>query len=509
MTDTHSAVTAQLHSPPDLASEQDILQEFTSALGVCGVVGEDRNAKLTFLAITSRLLEEPVSLAAKGASSIGKSFMTETVLRFFPPEAYFEMTAMSERALVYSKDDFTHRTLVLFEAVALREQREKAESNLTAYFVRSLLSEGRIRYPVTVRDKDGNFTTKVVEKNGPTNLILTTTATSLHGENETRLLSLPMNDTQAQTRAVMLQQARGAVGEVDFESWHALQRWIDIAEHKVEVPYREFLARTIPPVAIRLRRDFRAILRLIETHAILHQLNRDRDEDGRILATEADYFAVRELVADLVSDGVGATVSQTMRETVECVRSLTLSTDEGTPVNAVAAELKLDRSAAQRRLYAARDRGYVVNLEERRGRPGRYAIGEPMPDEVELLPRELPDAQRTPHECETAGQEGVCTCAETAEGIEADPVDQMRIEALRSRDEVSLGQVMEAIKKKEASFAPGDVVRQWGGLKTVEFKVKGVDGANVDAWELDHGAASKLRTFKANDLILVRKEGGD
>src|SRR5919198_6120447 len=101
------------------------------------------------------------------------------------------MTAMSERALVYMKEDFAHRTLILYEAVALREQREKAESNLTAYFVRSLLSEGRIRYPVTVRDKDGNFVTKTIEKHGPTGLILTTTATSLHGENETRLISLP------------------------------------------------------------------------------------------------------------------------------------------------------------------------------------------------------------------------------------------------------------------------------------------------------------------------------
>ena len=54
------------------------------------------------------------------------------------------------------KDDFAHRTLVLFEAVALREEREKTESNLTAYIVRSLLSEGEIRYPVTMRGPDGS-----------------------------------------------------------------------------------------------------------------------------------------------------------------------------------------------------------------------------------------------------------------------------------------------------------------------------------------------------------------
>jgi hypothetical protein len=412
---TPSAGVAQLHTLPDLASEQDILKAFAAALRVCGVAGEDRNAKLIYLALTSRVLDESVSLAAKGVSSIGKSFTVEAALKFFPSEAYFEMTAMSERALVYSKDRFEHRTLVLFEAVALREQREKTESNLTAYFVRSLLSEGRIRYPVTVRDKEGNFTTKLIEKNGPTNLVLTTTATSLHGENETRLLSLPMNDTKAQTAAVMLQLARRSGGSVDFEPWHALQRWLEWAEHRVVIPYAEYLAREIPPVAVRLRRDFRAVLRLIEAHAILHQRTRDRDQLGRIVATDTDYLVIRDLVADLVSDGVGATVSPAMRETVEAVRALAFD-DEGVTVNAVSVALKLDRSAAQRRLATARERGYLVNLEERRGRPARYAMGEPMPDELELLPRSL--AHCTGSECETAGQTGACSCAVGAEGVE-------------------------------------------------------------------------------------------
>lgn len=274
-----------------------------------------------------------------------------------------------------------------------------------------------------------------MEKNGPTNLVLTTTATSLHGENETRILSLPMNDTREQTAAVMLQLAKGTATTPNFEPWHTLQKWLEGAEHRVEIPYAEHLAKTITPVAVRLRRDFRAILRLIETHAILHQVNRGRDDQGRIVATEADYFAIRELVADLVSDGVGATVSETIRETVDVVRSLTQLTGEGVTVNAVVAELKLDRSAAQRRLWAARERGYLVNLEERRGRPGRYAIGEPMPDEVELLPTELPTAQRTPHQCESAGEEGVCTCADEAEGIQK-LVDDLSLEEVRDPDDL-------------------------------------------------------------------------
>src|SRR5262249_30265360 len=85
---TPPAASAHLHPPPALASDQDILGRLVHDLRVCiGLVGEDRNAKLTYLAVVSRLLEDPVSLAMKGLSSSGKSFTVDTVLRFFPERA--------------------------------------------------------------------------------------------------------------------------------------------------------------------------------------------------------------------------------------------------------------------------------------------------------------------------------------------------------------------------------------------------------------------------------------
>jgi phage/plasmid primase-like uncharacterized protein len=313
---------AHLHTYPALASDPNILARFEDDVQQCGVVGEVRGAKLLFLILVSRVLAEPVSVVVKGLSSSGKSYMTEKTLKFFPPSAYIAMTAMSERALVYMNEDFKHRTLVIYEATALSEERERTEGNLTAYFVRSLLSEGRLSYKVTVR-APGGFATKSIDKEGPTNLILTTTYTELHGENETRLLSIPTNDTQEQTKAIMKRLAQGHHADMDFRGWHALQEWLLRAEHCVVIPYAGYLAEQIPPVAVRLRRDFKSLLRLIEAHAILHQCTRARDESGRILANKDDYLAVRGLIADLVASGVGATVPETMRTTVEAVRNAT------------------------------------------------------------------------------------------------------------------------------------------------------------------------------------------
>jgi hypothetical protein len=64
-----------------LAQEPNILDKFATDLSRLGVVGERRAAKLLYLAGTSRRLDRPVSVAVKGPSSGGKSFVVESTLR--------------------------------------------------------------------------------------------------------------------------------------------------------------------------------------------------------------------------------------------------------------------------------------------------------------------------------------------------------------------------------------------------------------------------------------------
>jgi hypothetical protein len=364
----------------ELAKEPDILERFATVLASSGVAGEEKISKLLYLAVTSRLLERPVSIALKGPSSGGKSYLVERVLSFFPKSAYYALTAMSERTLAYSEEPIKHRFLVIYEAAGM-------SGEFATYLMRSLLSEGRVRYETVEKTSEG-IKPRLIEREGPTGLIVTTTAVKLHPENETRLLSLTVTDTQDQTRVVMAALAveAGETGPT-FEPWHALQVWLESAEHCVSIPYAKKLAELIPPVAVRLRRDFGALLNLIRAHALLHQATRERDAQGRIVVTIEDYSVVRELVADLVSEGIEATVPETVRETVEAVRRLREdSDDEPVTVAELARELKLDRSAVSRRARNAKDRGYLRDLEDNPRKPSRLIPGDDLPDDVQILP---------------------------------------------------------------------------------------------------------------------------
>jgi hypothetical protein len=363
----------------DLARAENILVKFDRDLEAIGLVGERRVAKLIYLAVTSRLLGRPVSIAIKGPSSGGKSFTVESVLRFFPDEAFYALTAMSDRALAYSTEPLKHRHLVIYEAAGMA-------SDFATYLIRSLLSEGRLRYETVEKTRDG-LVSKFIEREGPTGLIVTTTSLRLHPENETRMLSLTVSDTPEQTAAVFRALANGDTRTADLSQWQALQTWLAASPCEVVIPYASALAEIVPPVAIRLRRDFKTVLNLVRAHAVLHQASRQKDAEDRLIAEVTDYAVVRELVADLVAEGADAMIKPEVRETVDVVKLLIDGGKREVMQADIKKALKLDKSAVSRRVTAALDAGVLHNLEDRKGRPARLVLGEPLPREIELLPK--------------------------------------------------------------------------------------------------------------------------
>jgi len=226
---------------------------------------------------------------------------------------------------------------------------------------------------------------------------VTTTRNKLHNENETRLLSLDVDESAEQTRKVLRKIAvvkgfNRVPAEADLKPWGDYQRFLAAGNCTVVVPFAATLSRLIPEKAmssVRLRRDFSQVLIAIKAHALLHHEHRRRRDDDSIVATiEEDYAEVYGLMADLVATASEQKIRKAMAETVAAVEKLAarLHDEDGVSVRAIANALKLDRSATYRRLSAAEDAGYVVNLAERRGQAGKYRTTGQEPSIGEVLP---------------------------------------------------------------------------------------------------------------------------
>jgi hypothetical protein len=331
----------------------------------------------------SRHLDRPVSVAVKGPSSSGKSELIKAaILDVQPDEAYIFHTGMSARSIVHNNRDYRHKMLLIPEASALDDE-------YLQYLLRTLLSENVIKYEVTEK-VDGHF--EAVEKvtEGPTGLIISTTRAKLHPENETRLLSIHTTDTRDQTKGIMdsiaeQRENRQQTPEMDTQPWKEYATWLAGQDNRVVIPYARALASLIQAYDVRQRRDITLLFNTIETLTIMHQVNRDRNRDGYLVATLRDYEMARDLLNDLLSQGIGATVSKNIRETVAAVKHLTANA-EHTNNTALEKVMKVGKSALYDRVNNALASGYIVDLQEQGKRGKKLALGAALPDDVSLLP---------------------------------------------------------------------------------------------------------------------------
>jgi hypothetical protein len=257
--------------------------------------------------------------------------------------------------------------------------------------MRSLLSEGCLRIGTVDRGEGDRMEAREIVKEGPTALFTSTTSAALDAELETRALTLTTTDTPAQSKAIMRGAARrytGAAAQpVDLAPFHAAQAWLEAAgERRVVIPYADQLAEQVPARAIRIRRDFNKLLDLIAACAFLHQIQRARTEDGAILATAEDYRIVQGLAFESFGAAQQDGLTDKQRDAVTAVIALQPEGNTGVSLTAIAEYLGLDKSAVNRRLDNPIKQGYVRNLEDRKGHPGRFVPGEKMPEAVSALP---------------------------------------------------------------------------------------------------------------------------
>jgi hypothetical protein len=231
---------------------------------------------------------------------------------------------------------------------------------------------------------------------------MSTTSTHLDDELETRLLRVSIDDSPEQTKRVLRAEAEidERVTDVDQSAeqqrWHSMFEWQRaLGPTRVSIPYRDVLADEVPPVATRLRRDFRTLCGFIEAHAILHRATREVDEHGRIVATLDDYTAVRHHLGPFFSEGVDAAVGAHVRETVETViriierkEALDVAADTHVSYKEIADELGLDRATGRRRALKALNAGFLKNT-ARAHKQAELELDLPLPsaeDDVQLLP---------------------------------------------------------------------------------------------------------------------------
>ena len=106
---------------------QTILEDYETL----GVIGEEHNKLMCYLAATSRLMDNPLNILVLSSSGAGKSTLQDKTLKLMPPESVIRASTITDKALFYMKS-LKNKLLALEEAAGVKD----------TYTIRTLISEG-------------------------------------------------------------------------------------------------------------------------------------------------------------------------------------------------------------------------------------------------------------------------------------------------------------------------------------------------------------------------------
>lgn len=246
-----------------------ILNDFNTI----GVVGEESNKLVGYLACVSRLLPKPLAVVIQSTSAAGKSSLMDAVLKFFPKESCVQYSAMTGQSLYYLGE-----TELKNKVLAIAEEEGASQAS---YALKLLQTDGHLSIASTGKDANsGKLTTQEYYLEGPVAIFFTTTAIDVDEELQNRCIVLTVNESREQTQAI-----------------HSIQRHQQTLEgllasntNQCILNKHQNAQRLLKPLAVinpfadqltftdyqtRNRRDHLKYLTLINSIALLHQYQRE------------------------------------------------------------------------------------------------------------------------------------------------------------------------------------------------------------------------------------------
>jgi DNA primase catalytic core len=295
--------------------EPNLIGRLRAAFHQAGIIGEETNTLVAYLAGVSRKLERPLAIIIQSASAAGKTTLMDAVLSFFPEEDRVKYSAMTGQSLYYlGETNLKHKILAVVE---------EAGAEKASYALKLLQSEGELTIASTGKDPaTGKMVTQEYHVEGPVMIFLTTTAIDLDEELQNRCLTLAVDESAEQTgRIHRLQRERrtlaGLIAKAErldvLKKLRNAQRLLQTVD--VLNPFAPSL--TFATARTRNRRDHEKYLTLIDAIALLHQHQRETrtlPNGQRFIEVTLDDIALaNELAPEILGRSLDELPPQTRR----------------------------------------------------------------------------------------------------------------------------------------------------------------------------------------------------
>lgn len=280
----------------NLLKSQNYFERLNELIGKTGVTGEETGRLLLYVIAGTYKMADTLHALVQGSSGSGKTHLITKIAELMPPEHTVTLTRVTESSFYnYGENDLKNRLLVMEDLDGLKEEAFLA--------FRELQSRGMLNSSTSIKDEQGNIRAMVKTVKGPIASLSATTKGEIYEDNMSRSLVIAVDESAAQTKKVVEAQNAEAAGKTDLKE---RRKTVEFLQHCMRLikpldvvnPFAHRIK--LPEEAHKIRRLNQLYQAFVKQITLLHQYQRKRDGQGRLITDKQDLQLACNILFDCI-----------------------------------------------------------------------------------------------------------------------------------------------------------------------------------------------------------------
>lgn len=357
----------------EFLSQPNLINEIDKHIEASGIVGETTNRKMLYVIASTYKMPNQLHALVQGTSGSGKTHLINAIASLMPPEDTLNMTRVTSKSFYhYQKDELVNKLILIQDMDGLDDEAKFA--------FREMQSAGQVSSSTTYKDKSGNLLSTVKTVNANFASMVATTHAEIYYDNMSRSIVLGVDESTKQTQLIIQEQNKKTAGLIDEQKTKQAKELLQncirtLKPYEVVNRYADKIQ--LPVEAKMLRRLNNHYQSFVAQITILHQYQRQKDEQGRLIATVEDLELACEILFDAIMwkiDELDSSLRQVFEQVKEYVQKQTQKNKHQFTTREIRQQFNLSKSQATRYMEELRKLEYIQVADGTANRGFKYQI---------------------------------------------------------------------------------------------------------------------------------------
>jgi hypothetical protein len=261
-----------------------LIENINSLIETTGIIGEEQSRILSFVIASSYKMPYRLHGLIQASSGKGKSHIINNIADLMPQEDVINFSRITSRSLYnYQLDELMYKLIVIQDENGLDEE--------SLFALRELQSAGYLISSTSSKNSLGKHQARVTKVNAHFSSLMASTKSEVYFDNESRSVILGIDESEEQTERIIKydnEVRAGIHAKKDKSQAQIILRNVMRVLKSKEV-VNPFAHKILLPVEAKMRRRLNKQFQdVIAQITLLHQYQREEDEQGRLISTSQD-----------------------------------------------------------------------------------------------------------------------------------------------------------------------------------------------------------------------------